>query len=131
MEVELKEPSSELRDKVMDISGEDFYRCFQCGECTSGCPAADKMDIMPNQVNMLLQTGDFDTLLESQTIWLCVACFECVTRCPRGIDLAKINEALRQIKIRKNMDLFNIWEVASTGEFPAVALVASFRKFTA
>lgn len=131
MEVEIKEPSVELRDKIIEISGEDYHRCYQCGECTSGCPAAGEMDIMPNQVNMLLQSGDFERVLESKTIWLCVACFQCATRCPRGVDLSKINEALRQIKIRKNMDLFNIWEVASTGEFPAVALVASFRKFTA
>ncbi len=131
MEVLLKEPSSEIRDKIMELSGEDYYACYQCGECSSGCPAAEHMDILPNQVNMLLQTGDFDTVLESNTIWLCVACFECGTRCPRGVDIAKINEALRQIKIRQNMDLFNIWEVASSGEFPTVALVASFRKFTA
>lgn len=131
METVIREPSAELQEKIMEISGEDYYACYQCGECTSGCPAADRMDIMPNQINMLLQIGDFETVLASKTIWVCVACFECGTRCPRGVDIAKINEAMRQLKIRKNMDLFNIWEIASSGEFPAVALVASFRKFTA
>ena len=90
-----------------------------------------QMDILPNQINAYLQAGEFEKVLESKAIWVCVACFECGTRCPHKIDIAKINEALRQIKIRKNMDLYNIWEVASTGEFPTVALVASFRKFTA
>jgi len=131
MEVHLKEPSPELREKIMKISGEDYYRCYQCGECTSGCPAADKMDIMPNQINMLLQLGEFQKVLSSKTIWICVACFECGTRCPKNIDIAKINEALRQVNIRQNIDLFNIWEAVKNEEFPTVALVASFRKFTA
>ena len=131
MELVLSKHKEDLREKIMYISGEDFYRCYQCGECSAGCPAADKMDILPNQINAHLQAGEFEKVLESKAIWVCVACFECGTRCPHKIDIAKINEALRQIKIRKNMDLYNIWEVASTGEFPTVALVASFRKFTA
>ncbi len=116
----ISETHSEIAEKIKAISGEDYNKCYQCGECTSGCPAADEMDIMPNQLNMLLQTGNFDRVLTSRMVWLCVACFECGTRCPRGIDIA-----------RQNMDLFNIWEVASKEEFPTVALVASFRKFTA
>lgn len=131
METILKEPSEELRQKIMDISGEDYYHCFQCGTCTSGCPAAGQMDILPNQINMLLQLGEFKRVLESQTIWTCVACFECGERCPKGVRICKINEALRQIKIRKNIDRYNIWEKATTGEYPTIVLVASFRKFTA
>ena len=131
MEVVIKKGDAELERKIMDISGEDFYRCYHCGECSSGCPAAFQMDILPNQINALLQVGEFEKVLESQTIWLCVACFECVTRCPHNIDIAKINEALRQIKIRKNIDLFNIWDIIKKETFPTVALVASFRKFTA
>lgn len=130
MEITLKKTDITLRDKILKISGEDFNKCYQCGMCTSGCPVADEMDIMPNQVNMMLMLGQFEELLNSQTIWICVACFECGERCPHNIDLAKINEALREIKIRENIDLFNIWETASTGEFPTIALVASFRKFT-
>jgi heterodisulfide reductase subunit C2 len=131
MEIVMKEPNAAMAEKIQKLSGENYYKCYQCGECTSGCPAADRMDILPNQINMLLQTGDFETVLNSKTIWVCVACFECGTRCPKKVDISKINEALRQINIRANMDLYNIWEVAGSGEFPTVALVAAFRKFTA
>ncbi len=131
MQASLTGHKKEIEEKIMSISGENFYRCYQCGECSSGCPAGFEMDILPNQINANLQIGEFEKVLQSKTIWICVACFECGTRCPHNIDIARINEALRQIKIRKNMDLFNIWDVANTGEFPTVALVASFRKFTA
>jgi len=131
MQYVIESPDINLQETIMKISGEDFHACYQCGECTSGCPAAFMMDIVPNQINAMLQLGDFQKVLDSKSIWICVACFECSTRCPNNIDISKINEALRQINIRKNVDLFHIEEVATTGEFPTVALVASFRKLTA
>lgn len=131
METLLKPPNEAIREKILKISGEDYYKCYQCGECSSGCPSAERMDILPNQTNMLLMNGQFERVLESKTIWVCVACFECGERCPHGIDIAKIHEALRQIKIRKNFDSFNIREAVEKEVFPTVALVASFRKFTA
>ena len=41
------------------LAATSVENCYQCGKCTAGCPAADEMDFMPNQVLRLVQAGDF------------------------------------------------------------------------
>lgn len=118
-------------DKIAEISGERIYRCYQCGCCSAGCPVAYDMEFLPNQVMLYLQEGDLEPLLNSKTIWICVGCYECATRCPLGIDIAKIMEALRSIKLRQNYDRIVIERKPRLEEYPTIALVATMRKFTA
>jgi heterodisulfide reductase subunit C len=74
--------------------------CYQCGECTAGCPAAFAMDITPNQIMRMVQLGLKDEVLESKSIWLCAGCETCATRCPRGVALSKVMDASRQIAVK-------------------------------
>ena len=73
---------------------QNVFLCYQCVKCSSGCPLVEHMDLMPNQVMRSVQLGD-DRVLESKTIWLCAACQTCTTRCPQGLDIAGIMDALR------------------------------------
>ena len=90
---------SAFRGSVESLSGEKVMQCYQCGECTAGCPMAFAMDLMPNQVIRMVQLGVSKQILESSTIWLCAGCETCATRCPRLVALSKIMDALRQIAI--------------------------------
>ena len=83
-----------LAQILADDIGENAYLCYQCVKCTSGCPLAEHMDLNPNQVLRAVQLGD-DSVLESKTIWVCASCQTCTTRCPQGIDIAAIMDALR------------------------------------
>lgn len=74
--------------------GSNVFLCYQCVKCSSGCPLAEHMDIMPNQVMRSIQLND-ESVLESKTIWLCASCQTCTTRCPQGLDIAGIMDALR------------------------------------
>jgi len=38
-----------------------------------------------------------DKPLSSKTIWLCASCETCTTRCPKGVDLAKLMDVLRKL----------------------------------
>jgi heterodisulfide reductase subunit C len=89
------------------------------------------MDWLPNQVIRLVQLGDEDAL-KSKTIWLCASCFTCATRCPKGVDLSKVMEALRTILLRKGFDEVKIKEVDpdKIGEIPQQLLVCGFKKLT-
>lgn len=74
-------------------------KCYQCGKCTAGCPVASEMDLPPSMVMRLLQTGmpeNDEKVLRSQSIWLCVTCEMCLSRCPMEIDIPSMMDFLRQ-----------------------------------
>ena len=116
--------------KVEDISGQNVLACYQCGKCSAGCPMISLMDLLPNQIIRLVQLGQFDDVLNSKTIWLCASCFSCTTRCPKGVDLAKIMEALRLLLLRKSTNYVELSELDIDENIPQIALVSNFRKTT-
>jgi heterodisulfide reductase subunit C len=59
------------------------------------------MDRLPSQVIRLAQLGVED-VLASNTPWICAACLMCQARCPKGVDIPRIMEALRQIALRRD-----------------------------
>jgi heterodisulfide reductase subunit C len=90
----------QLADRIGDLSGQTIVSCYQCGECTAGCPVAYTADLMPNQVIRMVQLGQ-DSVLESSMIWLCVGCETCATRCPRSVELSKVMDALRETAVAR------------------------------
>lgn len=93
----------EFKRKIQELCGENVMSCYQCGECTAGCPAAFAMDISPNQVMRMSQVGMQDEVLGSSAIWLCAGCETCATRCPRGVALSKVMDACRQIATKEGV----------------------------
>jgi heterodisulfide reductase subunit B len=88
------ELSTALADRIQEAIGENVYLCYQCVKCTSGCPLAEHFDLAPNQVLRAAQLGMEDRLFESRTPWLCASCQTCTTRCPQGIDVARVMDFL-------------------------------------
>ncbi len=79
-------------------------KCYQCGKCSAGCPVADEMDLPPSMVLRLLQTesaASDDKILRSHSIWLCVTCEMCLSRCPMEIDIPSVMDYLRQSSVRQ------------------------------
>lgn len=92
-----------LAGEVRRESGYDPALCFQCKVCTSGCPLAEAMDLAPHAVLRALQTGRDARLMRSNTFWLCASCQACTARCPQGLDVAAIMDALRIIATRRRV----------------------------
>ena len=123
---------SESLEKVKELSEQNLQACYQCGKCSAGCPSIESMDIIPSQLIRLLQLGQVESALAAKTIWICAACHTCKVRCPRGVDLARIMEALRQIVLRENVNYVHpngIPEEELEG-LPQIALIANLRKLT-
>jgi len=118
--------------KVEELSGQNLLVCYQCGKCSAGCPAVGDMDILPNQIIRYAQLGLKDELLESRAIWVCASCMTCNVRCPKGINIAEVIEALRQLLLRKRKDHVEIKELTKKEkeDVPPIALISCFRKFT-
>ena len=51
----------------------------------------------------LIQLGAADEALGSRGIWLCASCEACTTRCPQGIDIAGVMDALRILAVERKV----------------------------
>jgi heterodisulfide reductase subunit C len=125
------EKSIRFREKVMELAGDDIQICYQCGECSGGCPEASVMDLLPNQVIHKIQLGD-ESVLDANTFWICSSCLVCSARCPKGIDIAKVMEALREISLRSKKTYVELEALTKEQleELPQIALISSFKKQT-
>jgi heterodisulfide reductase subunit C len=119
--------TSPLLRKVETISGQNLSLCYQCGKCSATCPLAPQMDLMPHQIVRYLQLG-LEGVFDAKSYWLCATCFSCETQCPRGLDVSKICEALRTIKLRNDLRDLNIEKLPP--EMPQQGLVSAFRKLS-
>ncbi len=105
-ESSVEERENSLSDLLLRTSGVSVQRCYQCGKCSAGCPAASEMDIAPSVVLRLLQTKSEEAerrVLSSYAVWLCLACQTCVARCPMEVDLPKAMDLLRAESLRRHL----------------------------
>src|SRR5512136_1971063 len=105
---------SDLRTFVEKQSWQRVLDCYQCGKCSAGCPVDYSMDLGPRQIMRYIQMGLKKEVMQSTTIWLCVSCETCSSRCPAKIDIAKVMESLRILAAaegipaaEKQVDLFH------------------------
>jgi len=89
-----------LTRQVRERSGLDPAACYQCGKCTAGCPMAGEMPTGPQQIMRKVQLGR-EGLLEDASIWLCLTCETCSTRCPMDCEPARIIDALRELSLEQ------------------------------
>ncbi len=94
---------SGFAERVIEMSGVDINRCYQCLTCTLSCPLSFTMDYLPHQLLRMIQFGAETEVLRSSTIWLCASCETCATRCPNEIDIPGLMDALRQLAIRESV----------------------------
>ncbi len=91
------------------------------------------MEYHPHQFVYMVETGDIEPLLKSKSIYRCLSCFACVDRCPRGVEPAKLVEAVRLSVIREqgnNHLTANDLPELLDEDLPQQAIVSAFRKYT-
>ncbi|MFQ6014690.1 MAG: 4Fe-4S dicluster domain-containing protein [Anaerolineae bacterium] len=96
---------SSFLNLVTGMAGEDIQKCYQCIKCAAGCPIAEAMDYLPNQIIRMIQLGLKEDVLTSSTIWLCASCETCAVRCPMQLDLARVMDSLREIAIKEDVSV--------------------------
>lgn len=95
--------TSQFREEVEKESGEKVNLCYQCMKCTAGCPMAEEMDYSPTQIVHAIRLGLRDKVINSKTIWVCASCETCTTRCPQGVDIAKLMDTARHLAIKEGI----------------------------
>ncbi|KAA6351857.1 heterodisulfide reductase subunit C [termite gut metagenome] len=102
MSIEKKGYISEIKSDT----GVNVNRCYQCGKCSAGCAINENMDYPPSVVMRMLQTNsveNYNRILRSESIWMCVSCQNCLTRCPMEIDIPRLMDNLREKALKKNI----------------------------
>lgn len=90
-----------LKEQILRMSGVNPLKCMRCGKCSGTCPSYDEMEYHPHQFVYMVETGDIEPLLHSESLYKCLTCFACVDRCPRNVEPAKLVEAVRLAVIRQ------------------------------
>lgn len=122
-----------LREELIRQSGVNPKKCMKCGKCSATCPAYDEMEYHPHQFVSMVESGDIEPLLKSESLYKCLSCFACIERCPRSVEPAKLVEAVRLMAIRKQganrMTVNDVPELLDD-DIPQQLLVSAFRKYT-
>lgn len=125
--------NKKLQAEIIRRSGVNPTKCMRCGKCSGTCPAYDEMEYHPHQFVYMVETGDIEPLMNSESLYKCLSCFACVDRCPRGVEPAKLVEAVRLSAIRQqgnNHMTANDVPSKLDPELPQQAIVSAFRKYT-
>jgi heterodisulfide reductase subunit C len=96
----------DFMQKVVEEGGKGaaIAACMQCGTCSGGCTNIDRMDMSPRTLILMVQRGEWEKVLQSNTLWMCSSCYICTTRCPRGVRPSDVIEAVKAIAIRQGIE---------------------------
>ena len=121
------------KEQILRMSGVNPSKCMRCGKCSGTCPSYDEMEYHPHQFVYMVETGELDALMNSKSIYKCLSCFACVDRCPRGVEPAKLIEAVRLTVIREkgknHMTPDDIPQLVDD-DLPQQAIVSAMRKYS-
>lgn len=122
-----------LQEEIIRSSGVNPKKCMRCGKCSATCPAYDEMEYHPHQFVYMVESGDIEPLLNSESLYRCLSCFACIDRCPRSVEPAKLVEAVRLAAVRQqgaNRLKADAVPAMLDDEIPQQALVSAFRKYS-
>ena len=121
------------KEEIIRISKTDPSKCMYCGKCSASCPSYDEMEYPPHRFVHMFNEGDIRPLLNCTGIYKCLSCYACADRCPRGVEPAKLIEAVRVIaERRREGGAVRAEDVAASleADTPPQAFVTAFRKYT-
>ena len=96
--------SSFLKEVVAEApGGERVVHCLQCGSCGGSCPNGADMQYTPRTLFAMINADQREEVLTSNTMWCCVSCYFCTTRCPQNIPITDIMYALKPLSIRDGL----------------------------
>lgn len=124
--------TNRMKEQILRTSGVNPLKCMRCGKCSGTCPAYDEMEYHPHEFVYMVERGEIEPLLNSESLYKCLTCFACVDRCPRDVEPVKLVEAVRLMVIRQqgknHLKPDQIPEMLDE-ELPQQAIVSALRKY--
>jgi heterodisulfide reductase subunit C len=79
--------------------GERIVHCLQCGTCGGSCPNGADMQFTPRAMIAMINGDRREDALTANTMWFCVSCYACTSRCPQNIPITDIMYTLKRLAI--------------------------------
>ena len=95
-----EEPREATSESRSILEGKELQPCLQCGTCVATCALSSLMDLPPRRLFLALSFGQIEEVLASKTLWLCLSCYQCTSRCPRGLKITDTIATLREAVAR-------------------------------
>jgi len=90
-------PYKVVVDGIKEAGGGADKFCYQCGKCDTVCPW-NRVRKFP--VRKIINQAKFGVVpFESEDLWLCTTCGNCVQRCPRGVEIIDVMRAMRRVLV--------------------------------
>jgi heterodisulfide reductase subunit C len=83
--------------------GERLLHCLQCGSCGGSCPSGADMEHTPRTIFALINAGERERVLSANTMWVCVSCYFCTTRCPQEVPITDVMYTLKRMSIAQRL----------------------------
>src|SRR5512139_2106917 len=97
METVALAPYKMVIDGIKEAGGSADKLCFQCGRCDTACPW-NRVRKFP--VRRIINQAKFGVVpFESEDLWICATCRNCVDRCPRGVEIIDVMRAMRRLLV--------------------------------
>lgn len=77
---------------------DDCRQCYQCGQCTAGCPQGWDLDRGPRRVMRFVLSERNEELLACDDYWRCNECGTCTRNCPMEVPVMETMAALRELE---------------------------------
>jgi Fe-S oxidoreductase len=97
MEILPLEPFKVVIDGIKESGGDAFKFCYQCGKCETVCPWNRVRKFFVRRIVNQAKLGVVP--FESEDIWICATCRNCVQRCPRGVEIIDVMRAVRRLLV--------------------------------
>ena len=115
-----------LARNLQSLTGENVMLCYQCKKCTLGCPSSYAMRTKPHELMRAIQLGLEEEIFWSGTIWICLSCETCNTRCPQDINILRVIDGLREMS--KKVEHYNPYPAIPAMHRIFMSLVGRFGK---
>lgn len=77
--------------------------CMQCGVCAGSCPFGPYWEHSPQKLFMMIRAGKREDVLQSDAMWMCTSCYNCIVRCPRKLPITHIMHGLAHYAHRQGL----------------------------
>jgi Fe-S oxidoreductase len=97
MEIWPLAPFKVVIEGIKEEGGDTDKLCYQCGKCDTVCPWNRVREFFPRR--MINQAKYGVVPFESEDLWLCTTCGDCVQHCPRGVEIIDVMRSLRRLLV--------------------------------